>query len=98
MSTAFRIRYKKQCDKWGITMTFEELEYLKNNYDENSLVDITNLTINDTSPFNEQVEELFNKVKNPYHFKCGDVEISVSYSETGDTTTEILQDYFLSQK
>ena len=79
-------------------MTHEKLEHLKNNPDMDNLVDISNFSIDQTLPLNEQIEEFFNKIKNPYHFKCGDVEVSVSYTENGDTVSEILEDYFLSQK
>ena len=39
----------------------------------------------------ERLAEFLNQIKDPYHFKCGGIEIHACYSQDGPTLMECLK-------
>jgi len=71
---------------------------MRENYNQSALVDIHDIALIDETP-EELIHEVVNKVKNPYHFKSGSVEVEVIYSYTSEATvSSIFKDYLLRNK
>lgn len=51
--------------------------------DPESLVDVSEISINDELPVEERVAEFVRKVKNPYCFRVGSVVVKNVYSNDG---------------
>lgn len=56
-----------------------------------SLVDIRDIQIDEKLPQEEKIRSFIEQIKDPYHFKVGDVTVRVSYS--GDSAS--LNDRFV---
>ena len=52
----------------------------------NTLVDIRDIRINNNLPVAEKINSYVDQVINPYHFKCGDVEVTLEF--TGEEPLE----------
>ena len=52
--------------------------------DPDTLVDITQISIDENLPKEQRIREYIRQVKNPYCYKVGDVIVKVRYSETGN--------------
>ena len=67
--------------------THEALEQLRTvdvrSVDKNSLIDLNQVTIDETKPVPERVAEFIRQIQNPYCFRIGDVVIKVVYKENG---------------
>lgn len=57
---------------------------------EAELVDIRSVSIDPTLPKKERITKYLSQIKDPYHFRCGQIEIHVCYSEDGPTLMECL--------
>jgi len=68
------------------------------NYDSNDLVDIKTIKFNEFSTPAEILEEHLSKIKNPYHFKSGNIEVEIVYADNNITVSQILRDYFIRNK
>ncbi len=55
------------------------------------LVDIRNVHIDTTLPQQERICSFIEQVKDPYHFRVGDVVVNVSYSGTGTLNDRFTQ-------
>ena len=68
------------------------LEEMKNidirTVDPETLVDVTQIVIDENLPKEERVKEYLRQVKNLYCFKVGDVAVKCSYSNDGVTLKE----------
>ena len=51
--------------------------------DNNVLIDLNQVTIDETKPVPERVAEFMRQIQNPYCFRIGDVAIKVVYKENG---------------
>lgn len=71
---------------------------MKDVYDTEKLIDVSKLTFKNELLIKEMLENFITKVKNPYHFKSGKVEIEILYSTTEKTVYDLLKDYFLNEK
>ena len=58
---------------------------------EAELVDINSVTIDPTLPREDRITEFLKQIRNPYHFKCGQIEVHACYSVDGPTLTECLK-------
>lgn len=65
----------------------ERLEQLRavdvRSIDKNDLIDLNQVTIDETKPVPERVAEFMRQILNPYCFRIGDVVIKVVYKENG---------------
>ena len=65
----------------------ERLEQLRavdvRSIDKNDLIDLNQVTIDETKPVPERVAEFMRQIQNPYCFRIGDVVIKVVYKENG---------------
>ena len=65
----------------------EPLEQLRavdvRSVDKNSLIDLNQVTIDETKPVPERVAEFVRQIQNPYCFRIGDVVIKIVYKENG---------------
>lgn len=57
---------------------------------ENKLVDISTVSVDKALSREERILEFIRQIRNPYHFKCGDFNITAKYAETGLTFEECL--------
>ena len=64
--------------------------------DSSALVDINNVEINLSLPREERVVDFIRQIKNPYHYKCGDATIRISFIDTEATLEDRLENYLLS--
>jgi len=54
------------------------------------LVDIRHVTVNPSLTKEARIEEYKRQIKDPYHFKCGNLIITARYNEDGRTIEECL--------
>lgn len=54
------------------------------------LVDIRHVTVDPCLPKEARIEEYKRQIKDPYHFKCGNISITVRHSKDGQTIEECL--------
>ena len=67
-------------------MTIEEMKNIDvRTVDPDTLVDISDVEVDETLPKDERIREYIRQVKNPYCFKVGDVVVKCSYSDDGVT-------------
>lgn len=59
--------------------------------DKTELVDIRSVSIDVSLSREERLAEFLNQIKDPYHFKCGGIEIHACYSQDGPTLMECLK-------
>lgn len=64
--------------------------------DPSTLVDIKTVNVNINLPIEERKKDFIKQVKNPYCFKCGDIVVKVSFSNTTATLEERLENYLKS--
>ena len=55
------------------------------------LSDICTILIAPSLPKEERVVEFLNQIKNPYHFKCGGIEVHICYSSEGPSLSDCLK-------
>ena len=48
---------------------------------QNELVDINDICVDKSLPKKERIAEYVRQIKDPYHFKCGNFTVSVSYAD-----------------
>ena len=58
---------------------------------QEELVDICSVSIDPSLPQQERITEFLKQIKDPYHFKHGELEVHVCYSEDGPTLMECLK-------
>ena len=67
-------------------MTIEEMKSIDvRTVDTDTLVDISDVEVDESLPKDERIREYIRQVKNPYCFKVGDVVVKCSYSNDGVT-------------
>ncbi|GHU39224.1 hypothetical protein FACS1894105_13860 [Clostridia bacterium] len=55
------------------------------------LVDIRDVRVDSTLPKRERVIEYVRQIKDPYHFKCGEMNIFAKYPKNGVEIEDCLQ-------
>ena len=61
------------------------------NSSQDELVDINSVTVDPSQSKEERIAAYLSQIKNPYHFKCGEIEVYVCYSSDGPTLAECLK-------
>lgn len=75
-------------------MTVEELRALQESVpDRADLVDITGYQFDMEAPAAARAEAFLQYVKNPYHFRCGDIAVNLQFDPEGKTLEEALRGY-----
>ena len=60
------------------------------------LADIRNVEIDPSLPKEERRKSYLRQIKNPHLYRCGDMIVRVSFSDTGVTLEDRLKQYLLS--
>lgn len=75
----------------------EELERMKSvdllKVEINDLVDIKDIHIDGELPEKERIMDFIKQIKNPYCFKCNNVVIKVTFSDSKETMEDRLEKY-----
>lgn len=58
---------------------------------ETELVDIMSVVVDQNLPKKERILEFLRQIRNPYHFRCGDMVIHVSYNENGRSLEDCIK-------
>lgn len=72
-------------------VSFKELE-------RNSLIDISNVYINNDLNVELKIRDFIEQIKNPYCFLCGDTAVKIEFSETGKPLDEVIAEHFIDTK
>ena len=73
-------------NKGGDSMSIEDMKNVDvRTVDPETLVDITEIKIDESMPKEERIKEYLRQVKNPYCFRVGDMVVKCSYSNDGVT-------------
>ncbi len=62
--------------------------------EQDALIDISNIAIDDTMTKEERIKDFIEKVNNPYYFKVGDIIVKSTFSSSGGTLQEKMEQYF----
>lgn len=60
-------------------------------YIPSELVDIQSISIAPSLPKEERIATYLSQIKNPYHFKCGAIEVHACYSSEGPSLSDCLK-------
>jgi len=58
---------------------------MRNNINTAELVDIRDVSVDNTLPKQERVAEYVRQIKDPYHFKCGKFTVRAKFAGNGPT-------------
>lgn len=58
---------------------------------QKELADIRSVSIDPSLSKEERIAAYLSQIKDPYHFKCGQIEVHACYSVDGPTLTEYLK-------
>lgn len=62
--------------------------------DQQELVDLRDVSIDKNLPKEERMAQYLQQIKDPYHFRVGNMEVKVVYADSGVTLEERLRQYF----
>lgn len=62
--------------------------------DHPELVDLRTVSIDKSLPKEERMAQFLQQIKDPYHFRVGNIEVKISYRNSGATLEERLREYF----
>ncbi|MGE9889167.1 DUF6870 family protein [Mediterraneibacter faecis] len=75
-------------------MTLETMKKLTpEDVELSSLVDIGTIRIDPSLPSRDKFSSYLEQIKNPYLFRCGDVIVKVSYSDTSISLEDRLEQF-----
>jgi hypothetical protein len=83
----------------GIILTLEQHNALKDerpSFDER--LDIKNIDIDMNASAADRAEQYLRQVKNPYHFRVGDIAVNVEFTEGGKSLRECVKAYLMGQR
>lgn len=63
---------------------------MRENIDPANLVDIRNVSVDQSLPKEARIVEYLRQIKDPHHFRCGKFTITARFSEDGQTIEECL--------
>ena len=61
------------------------------NSSQDELVDIRSVAIDSSLSREERIAEFLTQIKNPYHFRCGAIEVHACYSQDGPALLDCLK-------
>ena len=69
----------------------QNMQYETNNRNiGKELVDIRDVHVSRNLPREKRIEEYVRQIRNPYHFKCGEITVHVSFTPNGPTLEECI--------
>ncbi len=75
-------------------MTLEEMRAVDiRTVDPDTLVDIRDVHIDRTLPKEERIISFISQIKNPYVYKCGDIIVKATFSDTAETLEDRMDHY-----
>ena len=75
-------------------MTLEEMKAVDIRIvDPETLVDIRDVHIDRTLPKEERIKSFIRQIKNPYVYKCGDIIVKATFSDTDETLEDRMEHY-----
>ena len=78
----------------------EDLEQMKQvdvrTVDPDTLVDITDVKIDETLPREQRFADFLRQIKNPYCFRCGKTVVKLNFADTDTTLEDCLERYLKS--
>lgn len=57
---------------------------------DKELMDIRDVHVSRNLPREKRIEEYVRQIRNPYHFKCGEITVHVSFTPNGPTLEECI--------
>lgn len=63
-----------------------------------SLADIRDVVIDPALSAEERMKSYLRQIRNPYHYKCGDMTVRVSFAQTDATLEDRIRQYLLSSR
>ena len=86
---------KESSERTGIEMmTLEEMKAVDiRTVDPDTLVDIRDVHIDRTLPKEERIKSFIRQIKNPYVYKCGDIIVKATFSDTDETLEDRMEHY-----
>lgn len=58
---------------------------------QNNLIDIRNVNIDLQLPVSEKINSFIDQIKNPYHFICDDVEVTLEFNGNESLESKIIK-------
>lgn len=75
-------------------MTLEEMKAVDiRTVKPEDLVDIRDVHIDRTLPKEERIKDFIRQIKNPYCYKCGDIVVKATFSDTEETLEDRMEHY-----
>ena len=75
-------------------MTLEEMKAVDvRTVDPETLVDVTKIEIDTSLPKEERIKSFIRQIKNPYVYKCGDIIVKATFSDTDETLEDRMEHY-----
>ena len=75
-------------------MTLEEMKAVDvRTVKREDLVDIRDVHIDRSLPKEERIKSFIRQIKNPYVFKCGDIVVKTTFSDTEETLEDRMEHY-----
>ena len=75
-------------------MTVAQLRQMQNTLpDKADRVDISGIKLDPNASAAEKAAQYFHQVKNPYHFRCGEVAVNVNFCREGKPLAQAMQSY-----
>ena len=75
-------------------MTLEEMKAVDiRTVDPDTLVDIRDVHIDRTLSKEERIKSFIRQIKNPYVYKCGDIIVKATFSDTDETLEDRMEHY-----
>jgi hypothetical protein len=65
---------------------------------KDDLVDVSGLVFDNTVPMEQRAAWLFERVKNPYCFRVGDIAVKMDFKDDAPLLQDILTDFLRRQK
>ena len=85
-----------------IILTHEQLDAFQSvdirTVDKNTLTDMTDFVFDNTLPQAERVKRIFEKIKNPYLYRLGDMAVKLEFTEGGPSLQDLMASFLLRQK
>lgn len=66
--------------------------------EKNTLINVSEISINKASSMFERIDRFISEVKNPYIMQCGDTVVEVAFSDNEKTVDSQMKNYLKSLK
>ena len=66
--------------------------------DKNTLADMSGFEFDNSLSQEERVKRIFEKIKNPYLFRLGDMAVKLEFADNGPSLQDLMTSFLLRQK